>query len=303
MLLLTVLFLEQVSLPFAYDGERVIDDFVLLVSLCGNDFLPHLPSLDIGEGAIDVLLRTYRDQLPAWGGYLCDGGLINVARLEDLLRILGSMEADVFRLRAAEAAKWEKRARKQAKRDAAGGGHRGNGRRRGNDDDESDDDELDKKEELTKAEGDAKFLEELLKKTGHASTAATGAPPRHHHEAGGHPHGHVIEAGHIPHGAAVSIKERYYFEKFGVCVGHMLTEDEAVRDSVVQVRGSGVRDAVHAKRSHAADAHKAYHPPPLIHGCRPTLRRCSGRCSTTIEVSQTGAGSSHFTTRLSRRTS
>ncbi len=45
---------------FPYDGARVIDDFILLVSLCGNDFLPHLPSLDIGEGlvlslAVDLL--------------------------------------------------------------------------------------------------------------------------------------------------------------------------------------------------------------------------------------------------------
>lgn len=45
------------SLPFRWDGERCIDDFVLLTALCGNDFIPHLASLDIGEGALDHLLR------------------------------------------------------------------------------------------------------------------------------------------------------------------------------------------------------------------------------------------------------
>lgn len=46
--------------PFGYDGERVVDDFVLLTVLVGNDFIPHLPSLDIGEGALDSLLDYYR---------------------------------------------------------------------------------------------------------------------------------------------------------------------------------------------------------------------------------------------------
>ncbi len=47
-------------MAFPFDGERVVDDFVMLTILCGNDFIPHLPSLDIGEGAMDVMLRLYR---------------------------------------------------------------------------------------------------------------------------------------------------------------------------------------------------------------------------------------------------
>ena len=105
-----------------YDGERVIDDFVLMLALCGNDFLPHLPSLDIGEGAIDLLLSTYRSQLPSWGGYLSDSGLIHLDRLEALLTFMGSQEEEVFRNRLEEAAKWEKKMRREARRGANGGG-------------------------------------------------------------------------------------------------------------------------------------------------------------------------------------
>lgn len=32
------------ALPFAFDLERVIDDFVLFCMLIGNDFLPGIPS-------------------------------------------------------------------------------------------------------------------------------------------------------------------------------------------------------------------------------------------------------------------
>lgn len=103
---------------FVYDGERVIDDFVLLTVLCGNDFVPHLPSLDIGEGALDELMTVYKEKLVLMGGYICDKGVIDFDCLQVLLDTVSKNEAEVFRERAKTKAKFAARDERDASRDA-----------------------------------------------------------------------------------------------------------------------------------------------------------------------------------------
>mmetsp|Transcript_3131 Transcript_3131/g.4838 ORF Transcript_3131/g.4838 Transcript_3131/m.4838 type:complete len:1148 (+) Transcript_3131:90-3533(+) len=92
----------QETLPFPYDLERVIDDFVFLCFFVGNDFLPHLPSLDIRDGAIEFLLEVYKDLLPSMGDYVTrPGGEVNLRQVDVLLSRVGEVEDEVFQQRKA----------------------------------------------------------------------------------------------------------------------------------------------------------------------------------------------------------
>lgn len=79
------------------DLERAIDDWIFLCFFVGNDFLPHLPSLEIREGAIDILIDIYKRV--RLGGYICNGGHVDMARAEIVMRELGRIEPDIFRKR------------------------------------------------------------------------------------------------------------------------------------------------------------------------------------------------------------
>ncbi len=59
---------SQDKLPFGYDLERIIDDWVLMGFLVGNDFLPNLPNLHIRQDAFPFLYATYMEVLPGLDG-------------------------------------------------------------------------------------------------------------------------------------------------------------------------------------------------------------------------------------------
>ena len=85
--------------PFPFDLERALDDWVFMCFFVGNDFLPHLPSLDIRENGIDTLIAIWRDNIPTMGGYLTQDGSVAFQRAQLILQGLAKQEDAIFRRR------------------------------------------------------------------------------------------------------------------------------------------------------------------------------------------------------------
>lgn len=84
------------KLTFKYDLEQVIDDWVLITFLLGNDFIPNLPTLFIERDAITPLFEGYKSVMPTLDGYLNECGKLNLVRFEKFISKLGEYDVKNF---------------------------------------------------------------------------------------------------------------------------------------------------------------------------------------------------------------
>ncbi|KAJ1274072.1 hypothetical protein BS78_05G034800 [Paspalum vaginatum] len=86
------------------DIERLIDDFVFICFLVGNDLIPHIPSLEMHECALDLLIEVYKATFNKMGGYIVNtdkvkdkhGAYMEISRLEMHFHELSMYEEKIF---------------------------------------------------------------------------------------------------------------------------------------------------------------------------------------------------------------
>eukprot|EP00056_Hartaetosiga_gracilis_P020841 m.21565 g.21565 ORF g.21565 m.21565 type:complete len:1259 (+) comp8733_c0_seq2:76-3852(+) len=84
------------KISFPYDFERLLDDWILLGFFIGNDFLPHLPNFHISEDIIPRMYELYKKTMTEVDGWITEGGTINMAHLQQLLRNFDSIDESEF---------------------------------------------------------------------------------------------------------------------------------------------------------------------------------------------------------------
>ncbi len=89
-------------LPFKYDLERIIDDFIFFSFFVGNDFLPYLNTVDINYGSLDMIIRVYKQILPKLKDYITSSGEVMWENAELIFAELGKSELRIFKERMAE---------------------------------------------------------------------------------------------------------------------------------------------------------------------------------------------------------
>jgi 5'-3' exoribonuclease 2 len=75
---------------------NIINDFIFICYLMGNDFLPHLPSLDIYQNAIDVLIDKYIECYYELREYMIVDKNINTKFFKKLIEELYLIEEEVL---------------------------------------------------------------------------------------------------------------------------------------------------------------------------------------------------------------
>ncbi|KAF8664753.1 hypothetical protein HU200_054475 [Digitaria exilis] len=84
--------------------ERLIDDFIFICFLTGNDFIPHIPSVEMHECAVDLLMQVYKQSFNKMGGYIVNteklqdkhAAYLKVSRLEKYFHELSLYEEKIF---------------------------------------------------------------------------------------------------------------------------------------------------------------------------------------------------------------
>mmetsp|Transcript_25743 Transcript_25743/g.65477 ORF Transcript_25743/g.65477 Transcript_25743/m.65477 type:complete len:554 (+) Transcript_25743:987-2648(+) len=97
-LLRDMLYLEfkpKESWLFTFNIERIVDDFIFMCMLIGNDFLPSLPHLSIASGGLNLLVRSYKEIQKDSKGYLTKKYQMHMGRVELFLEKI-SNEAEEF---------------------------------------------------------------------------------------------------------------------------------------------------------------------------------------------------------------
>lgn len=78
------------------DDSIHINDFIAMIFFTGNDFLPHLPTIEILEGGVEHLFETYRMIVKQYGSLTTNIQTFNIKAVQVFLGTLGQRQTEAL---------------------------------------------------------------------------------------------------------------------------------------------------------------------------------------------------------------
>lgn len=89
----------KAKMQFKFDLEAIIDDWILICFLIGNDFIPHLPHFHIHKNALPKIFEVYRFCLERkLTGYLNEKGMLNLKRFRIFAKELSVSDFENYQM-------------------------------------------------------------------------------------------------------------------------------------------------------------------------------------------------------------
>ena len=76
---------------------NIINDFIFICYFLGNDFIPHIPTIDIYNGGIEYLVNTYKLTFNKLNQYLIDNKYINISFFKLFINYLYTNEENILK--------------------------------------------------------------------------------------------------------------------------------------------------------------------------------------------------------------
>jgi len=85
---------EEVEELSSKREANLIRDFCFLVMILGNDFIPHTPSLTVGNGGVNIIMKMYKNKylIENGGETITEDGVLRMHRLQNFIKLLAKSE-------------------------------------------------------------------------------------------------------------------------------------------------------------------------------------------------------------------
>ncbi len=94
---------EMISSMLHWEGannQQLINDFVLICFLCGNDFLPNIPSISIMDKGLDTIINLYKVTCATYGHLTTPECTFNLSAFKQFLILIANSEKSLLQEKA-----------------------------------------------------------------------------------------------------------------------------------------------------------------------------------------------------------